>query len=136
MPRSEFNVQRGVFRVFKDYTIVNGNTWLRPRMESSYRTGYHPLPLVGNNSRPCMEIHAGEGEPDIRERPLEELPGLENFNEFYTSHGGVVCSLPWRYAEFQGGGINDLPFRPIGASRIMELEQKEEESKLLEDTPE
>jgi hypothetical protein len=32
----------------------------------------------------------GNGEPDIRERPFEELPGLEDFNAFYRNHGGAV----------------------------------------------
>jgi hypothetical protein len=37
MPRSEFHVnhKEGVFRVFKDYTLVHGNTWLRPQMQPS-----------------------------------------------------------------------------------------------------
>ena len=41
MPRSEFNMDRddGVFRVYKDYTLVQGNTWLKPEMQSSMRTG-------------------------------------------------------------------------------------------------
>jgi len=40
MPRSEFNVdhEQGVFRVFKDYTVVHGNTWLRPQMQTSQFT--------------------------------------------------------------------------------------------------
>jgi hypothetical protein len=37
-----------------------------------------------------MELMGGNGEPDIRERPFEELPGLEDFNAFYRNHGGVV----------------------------------------------
>ena len=41
-------------------------------------------------SRPCMELFSGAGEPDIRERPFEELPGLEGFNDFYRRNGGVV----------------------------------------------
>jgi hypothetical protein len=42
MPRSGFNAESegGVFRVFKDYTVVNGNMWLKPRMHSSRRTRY------------------------------------------------------------------------------------------------
>ena len=42
MPRSEFNPQheQGVFRVFKDYTLVQGNTWLHPQMQTSQRTLY------------------------------------------------------------------------------------------------
>jgi len=42
MPRSEFHVdhQQGVFRVFKDYTLVNGNTWLKPAMQTSMYTQY------------------------------------------------------------------------------------------------
>lgn len=50
------------------------------------------LPSISqvNNSRPCMELFSGEGEPDIRERPFEELPGLEGFNAFYQRNGGVV----------------------------------------------
>jgi hypothetical protein len=41
MPWSEFNVdnEQGVFRVFKDYTLVNGNTWLRPAMQTSMYSG-------------------------------------------------------------------------------------------------
>ena len=96
MPRSEFNVQhkQGVFRVFKDYTIVHGNTWLRPRMQTSQRTLYFLKNfVVVNNSRPCMELFSGDGEPDIRERPFEELPGLENFNDLYRRNGGVVRPL-------------------------------------------
>jgi hypothetical protein len=38
-----------------------------------------------------MELFSGEGEPDIRERPFEELPGLEDFNDYYRRNGGVVC---------------------------------------------
>ena len=37
-----------------------------------------------------MELFAGQGEPDIRERPFEELPRLEGFNEFYRRNGGMV----------------------------------------------
>lgn len=37
-----------------------------------------------------MELMGGNGEPDIRERPFEELPGLEDFNAFYRNHGGAV----------------------------------------------
>src|SRR5271167_4236525 len=35
MPRSEFHVdhKEGVFRVFKDYTLVHGNTWLQPKID-------------------------------------------------------------------------------------------------------
>jgi len=40
-----------------------------------------------------MEFFGGNGEPDIRERQFEELPGLDRFNEFYRRHGGVVLSL-------------------------------------------
>jgi len=40
-----------------------------------------------------MELFSGNGEPDIRERPFEELPGLEGFNEFYKRNGGVVCAM-------------------------------------------
>ena len=39
-----------------------------------------------------MELFGGNGEPDIRERPFEELPGLERFNDFYRRNGGVVRS--------------------------------------------
>ena len=96
MPRSEFHVnhEEGVFRVFKDYTIIHGNTWLRPRMESSRNTKSSPTQEVADGSRPCVELFSGQGEPDIRERPFEELPGLEGFNEFYRRNGGVVwpCS--------------------------------------------
>jgi hypothetical protein len=40
MPQSEFNVNhdQGVFRVFKDYTLVHGTTWLHPRMATSQYT--------------------------------------------------------------------------------------------------
>lgn len=40
MPKSEFHVnhEEGVFRTFKDYTLVDGNTWLRPQMQSSRDT--------------------------------------------------------------------------------------------------
>ena len=37
-----------------------------------------------------MELLGGSGEPDIRERPFEELPGLEEFNEYYRRNGGFV----------------------------------------------
>ena len=42
MPRGEFNVNhiQGVFRVFKDYTLVNGNTWLKPAMQTSMYSKY------------------------------------------------------------------------------------------------
>jgi hypothetical protein len=99
MPRTEFHVEheQGVFRVFKDYTLVHDNTWLRPQMQTSMRTQYPPLlpspfHCLGSvdGSRPCMELFSGAGEPDIRERPFEELPGLEGFNEFYKRNGGVV----------------------------------------------
>jgi len=42
MPRSEFHPdhQLGVFRVYKDYTLVDGNTWLRPAMQTSMYTQY------------------------------------------------------------------------------------------------
>ena len=40
-----------------------------------------------------MELFSGSGEPDIRERPFEELPGLEGFNAFYRRNGGVVDSF-------------------------------------------
>ena len=53
-------------------------------------------------SRPCMELFSGNGEPDIRERPFEELPGLEGFNAFYKRNGGV------------GGGMDDRLIRPPG----------------------
>ena len=43
-----------------------------------------------NCSRPCVELYLGNGEPDIRERPFEELPGLEGFNHLYRVHGGPV----------------------------------------------
>jgi hypothetical protein len=49
MPRSEFNVDHelGVFRVYKDYTLVKGYTWLRPQMQTSMRTQYnHPKNLT------------------------------------------------------------------------------------------
>lgn len=39
-----------------------------------------------------MELFGGGGEPDIRERPFEELPGLERFNDFYQRNGGIVTS--------------------------------------------
>jgi hypothetical protein len=44
MPRSEFHSDRedGIFRVFKDYTLVDGNTWLKPQMQVSMRTQYTP----------------------------------------------------------------------------------------------
>ena len=44
MPRSEFNVddEEGVFRVFKDYTLIHGNNWLRPKMEASQITQFFP----------------------------------------------------------------------------------------------
>jgi hypothetical protein len=92
MPRSEFFPEhdQGVFRVFKDYTLVSQNTWLRPQMATSINTQSSPHPSNTNNSRPCMELFSGEGEPDIRERPFEELPGLEGFNAFYRRNGGVV----------------------------------------------
>ena len=96
MPRSEFNPQheQGVFRVFKDYTLVQGNTWLHPQMQTSQRTLYSPDGEKRvNASRPCMELFGGNGEPDIRERPFEELPGLERFNDFYRRNGGLVYSL-------------------------------------------
>lgn len=48
--------------------------------------------MKADSSRPCMELFSGEGEPDIRERPFEELPGLEGFNEYYQRNGGVVES--------------------------------------------
>jgi len=41
-----------------------------------------------------MELFSGNGEPDIRERPFEELPGLEDFNAYYKGNGGVVCLFP------------------------------------------
>jgi hypothetical protein len=44
-----------------------------------------------------MEFFANTGEPDIRERPFEELPGLEGFNEYYRRNGGL------------GGGVDDRP---------------------------
>lgn len=47
-----------------------------------------------------MELFSGNGEPDIRERPFEELPGLEGFNAFYKRNGGV------------GGGMDDRLVRP------------------------
>jgi hypothetical protein len=63
-----------------------------------------------------MELFSGNGEPDIRERPFEELPGLEGFNAFYQRNGGVVCS-PCVITNGQGGGINDrpsdVPIRPV-----------------------
>ena len=92
MPKLQFHVNhaKGVFRVFKDYTLVHGNTWLRPKMEPSTDTASSPPQEVVNGSRPCMELFSGQGEPDIRERPFEELPGLEGFNEFYRRNGGVV----------------------------------------------
>ena len=40
-----------------------------------------------------MELLSGSGEPDIRERPFEELDGLEGFNEMYRRNGGVVGPL-------------------------------------------
>ena len=49
-----------------------------------------PLVAQTNRSRPCMELFSGNGEPDIRERPFEELAGLEGFNEFYRRNGGAV----------------------------------------------
>jgi hypothetical protein len=92
MPRSEFHVnhKEGVFRVFKDYTLVQENTWLHPKMEPSRDTQSSLSHQVANGSRPCMEFLSGQGEPDIRERPFEELPGLEGFNEFYRRNGGEV----------------------------------------------
>jgi hypothetical protein len=61
-----------------------------------------------------MELMGGNGEPDIRERPFEELPGLEDFNAFYRNHGGVV-SPPSPTLAFlppvltgQGGGLTDI----------------------------
>jgi hypothetical protein len=58
-----------------------------------------------------MELFGGDGEPDIRERPFEELPGLEGFNDYYKRNGGV------------GGGIN-RPDRPLGTQRVAELEMR------------
>ena len=88
MPRTEFYVDHpdGVFRVFKDYTVVHGNTWLKPVFQTSIYS-----------NRPCMEFVAEDGEPDIRERPFEELPGLQGFNEYYRRNGGL------------GGGVDDRP---------------------------
>jgi hypothetical protein len=42
-----------------------------------------------------MDLLAGEGEPDIRERPFEELPGLEAFNAYYIRNGGQVTCISW-----------------------------------------
>jgi hypothetical protein len=92
MPRSEFHVnhKEGVFRVFKDYVLVHGNTWLHPKMQPSKKTESLVSIVKADSSRPCMEFLSGDGEPDIRERPFEELPGLEGFNEYYRRNGGEV----------------------------------------------
>jgi hypothetical protein len=55
-----------------------------------------------------MELFGGEGEPDIRERPFEELPGLEGFNDYYRRNGGI------------GGGIDDRLFN-AAAQRASEI---------------
>ena len=60
-----------------------------------------------------MELFGGNGEPDIRERPFEELPGLEEFNAFYRNHGGLVRSprkplLPMLVLMVKGGGLTDI----------------------------
>lgn len=54
MPNSEFhaNHEQGVFRVFKDYTLVHGNTWLRPQMQASRNTQYALL-----KSRLMVDVH-------------------------------------------------------------------------------
>jgi hypothetical protein len=92
MPRSEFHVnhKEGVFRVFKDYSLFHGNTWLRPQMQPSRKTKSPISHVKTDSSCPCMELFSGDGEPDIRERPFEELPGLEGFNAYYRRNGGVV----------------------------------------------
>jgi hypothetical protein len=61
-----------------------------PSNGNIYKHTVSPPSSQTNNSRPCMELFSGEGEPDIRERPFEELPGLEGFNAFYRRNGGVV----------------------------------------------
>ena len=44
-----------------------------------------------------MELFSGNGEPDVRERPFEELPGLQDFNAYYRRNGGIVCRfLTWQ----------------------------------------
>ena len=55
MPRTEFDVDhaQGVFRVFKDYTLVEGNTWLHPQMQTSLYTQYlPPVPVPLDNPNP------------------------------------------------------------------------------------
>ena len=80
--RSLSNIQRLHFSRRK-YLVASTNA-----IKSRYKV--HPTQEVINSSRPCMEFFAGEGEPDIRERPFEELPGLEGFNDFYRRNGGMV----------------------------------------------
>jgi len=72
-----------------------------------------PKELSDVSSRPCMELLGGNGEPDIRERPFEELPGLEGFNEYYKRNGGF------------GGGINNLPI-PLHRSESIDEDLERE----------
>ena len=53
-----------------------------------------------------MELFSGNGEPDIRERPFEELSGLEDFNAFYKRNGGV------------GGGMDDRLLSPVEVDKV------------------
>jgi hypothetical protein len=60
-----------------------------------------------------MELFSGEGEPDIRERPFEELPGLEGFNAFYKRNGGVGGGIDdrlLRLGEVDQGAKEDIPW--------------------------
>jgi len=42
MPRTEFHADhpQGVFRVYKDYSLVHKNTWLKPVFQTSIYSKY------------------------------------------------------------------------------------------------
>jgi hypothetical protein len=70
--------EEGVFRIYKRYTATKGNTWLKPYFS-------------GIGAVPCMELAAGQGEPDIDEDKFEKL--VPGWNAHYKKHGGTGGGL-------------------------------------------
>src|SRR5205814_4042266 len=94
MPRSEFHVDhyKGVFRVFKDYTLVEGNTWLRPQMQTSMNTLYFP-----NLHSLCCPLPYLQTPLPLR-RALYFLPVCWTFNLCISSNSFGLYST---YADLQ-----------------------------------
>jgi len=105
MPRSEFHVdhEKGVFRVFKDYTLVEGNTWLRPQMQTSMNTLYlpqSPLSIISfalfttpNPFSPLPPLCAAHRSFHLRLLGLLNFASYPIHSEFYSTYTDPQSSL-------------------------------------------